>query len=152
MEPETTAPLTAREFIVDLVERVGTTLVEAVAVYIVATPIIDEEFYRGLLVALVIAAANVIKVGLTSWVPLITNRWADLGYRVVSTFVVAVAGSLASVEWLDIIDMGFWRQTVHAAAIAGLALVKGLVAMRMRTATITPASLAPTSATLPPAA
>jgi hypothetical protein len=127
--------------VADIVERVVTTFLQAAVAYALVTPLSDDRFAEGLLVVLIIAAANLVKIGLTTWVPTFTNWWVDAAYRVASTFVVSVAGSLVAIEWFDIVSMDFWKQVVGAAFAAALALLKAILAAR-RPNTVTPASLA----------
>lgn len=140
MEPVTS---NTRVTLLDTAERVGTTFAEAVLVYVIAGLTADntaDAFWRGLLVAAVVAAANAIKVLLTTWVPVIDSWLWDTVYRAVSTFVVAAAGSLVSVQFLDLVDIGFWRGVGLAALTAALSVVKSGIASR-RPPGVTPASL-----------
>lgn len=124
----------------DAVERVGTTFVQAIIVYVLSTSFTDELFWQGFLTAVVIGAANGVKVLLTVWVPTFTNWWADTAYRVVSTFVSAFAGSYVAVEFLDIGDLSYAAQAAGAAAMSALVVLKAVIALR-RPPGITPASL-----------
>lgn len=131
---------TDRTSFLDAVERVSVTFLQAVIVFILATPAIDEGFYRGLATAVIIGAADGVKVLLTVWVPTIRSWWLDTLYRTVSTFVVAFAGQVAAVEILDTISLS-WAQTVAtSSAMAALSVLKALIARR-RPPGITPASL-----------
>lgn len=125
----------------DAVERVVTTFFESVIAYLLATQWTDDTFMQGLATAAIVAGANAVKMLLTLWVPVIANPIYDVAYRVASTFVVAFAGSYASAEWFDIIDASYAEQALTAAATAGLALIKAVLASR-KPDTITPASLA----------
>lgn len=126
----------------DVAERVGTTFLEALIVYVIAglADVGGDGFWRGLTVAAVVAGANAIKVLLTTWVPTFNSWPADTAYRAASTFVVAAVGGLVSVEWFDLLDVSFWRNIGLAGATAGLAVLKAAVASR-RPPGVTPASL-----------
>lgn len=134
--------MTLEKWLTDTAERAGVTLVQVGLIYLAAATSIDGEFWRGLLVACVTAAANVVLAAATAWVPPATTWGKDTAFRVVRTFVVTIAGSLVSVEWLDIVDVSWWKQVGIAAGAAVLAVVKAAWARRFA-GTISPASLAP---------
>lgn len=129
-----------RTDLLDALERIGTTIVQAVIVYVLAAQQIDGTFWRGLLVTLIIGVASGVKVLATTWVPVIESWWWDTVYRVASTFVVAVAGQFAAVEVLDVITMSWAENVLAAAAMSALVVLKAAVARR-RPPGITPASL-----------
>lgn len=133
--------MTLREWLTDTAERVGSTVVQALIVYVLGAQAIDGEFWRGLLTVCVIAVVNVVRTALLGWIPAPQTWFADMMVRVVWTFLIALTGSLVSVEWLDLISIEFWHQVVIAAAMSALAVVKALWAKRFP-GTISPASLA----------
>ena len=124
----------------DTAERVLSTLVEATVIFLLAALATGDEVLAGLATACVIAVANVVKVALTSWMPTPTTFYGDLFVRAVWTFLISVGGALASVTWLELIDLAWWQITTRSAAVAALAVVKALFA-RNRPGTVTPASL-----------
>lgn len=129
-----------KKWLVDTAERVTTTIVEVAIVYIVAAKAVDGEFWRGLLVALVCGVVNVIKAALTTKIPKPTNWALDMMVRAVWTFAITILGHLASVSWLEIVSMEYWKMLAIAGATAALSVLKSLVA-RSRSNTVTPASL-----------
>lgn len=128
-------------WLIDTAEKAGTTLIEAAIVYMLAAQAYDGEFWRGLAVAVVIAVVNVLKAALTSWMPTPTDWRLDMVVRAGWTFIISILGSLASVTWLDIVDMQFWRGVLLAAAVAALAVVKAFLARRLPSGRVSPASL-----------
>ena len=127
-------------WLMDTLERAGSTAVQAAIVYGIAATQLDSDFFKGLVVAVVIAVTNVLKSAVTAFVPTFTDWRLDMLYRAASTFVVSALGSLASVTWFNLIDMGFWKGVVLAAATTTIALVKGILA-GFKDGTLTPASL-----------
>jgi hypothetical protein len=132
--------ITLKDWLLDTLERVFSTLVQAALVFVLAAESLDATFWRGLAVALVIALVNVLKASLTAWMPRPTTWLADAAVRTLWTFLIALLGSLASVTWLNLLDVNFWQQTALAALVAAGAVAKALLA-RLRPGTITPASL-----------
>lgn len=125
----------------DTAERVLSTLVEATVIFLLAAVATGDEVLAGLATACVIAVANVIKAALTAWIPTPATFYGDLFVRAVWTFLISVCGALASVSWLELIDLNWWQVTLRSASVAALAVVKALFA-RSRAGTLTPASLA----------
>lgn len=125
----------------DALERVVTTMIEAVLAFLISTSFTDDAFWRGLVVVVVVGAANAIKMLLTLWVPTFTVWWHDMAYRTASTFAVTLAGAYASASWFDITSTAFAEQAAFAAITAALAVLKSIVA-RLRPATVSPASFA----------
>lgn len=132
--------MTLAQWLRDTAERAGSTLVEAAIVYVLAAGATGDGLLAGLVTACVIALANVVKAALTTWIPTPTSFWSDVLVRALWTFLIAVCGALASVGWLDLIDLGWWQVALRSAAIAALVVVKSLLA-RNRPDTVTPASL-----------
>ena len=131
---------TDRPSFLDAVERVTATFVQALIVFVLAAPVIDDGFLRSLLTVAIIAAADGVKVLLTVWVPTFDTWLADAAYRTVSTFVVGFAGQVAAVEVLDAISLTWAQNVAISSAMAALAVLKALIARR-RPPGITPASL-----------
>ena len=132
-------------WLIDTAERAGSTLVQAAIVYALAAQSLDSEFWKGLIVAVVIALVNVLKAALTTWIPKPADWRLDMIVRASWTFMIAFLGSLASVEWFHLIDASFWKSVVLASFTAALAVLKGTFAYLRPTQGITPASLAPAS-------
>lgn len=124
----------------DTGEKAAATLIEAAIVYAVAATQVDSAFWKGLLVACVIAVVNVLKAAMTFWMPHPPSFYLDLLVRALWTFVISVLGSLASVVWFDLIDLNFWQGAATAGLVSALSVAKAFLA-RPRTNTITPASL-----------
>lgn len=133
--------MTMEKWLTDTAERAGSTLVQAAIVYTLAASKIDGEFWRGLITALVTALANVLVAAVTAWVPVPMVWWQDMAWRVGRTFVISMLGSLASVEWFELVSMSWWQQAVVAAGVSVLAAFKAVIA-RYRSGTLSPASLA----------
>ena len=133
--------MTLEKWLADTAERAGSTLVQAAIIYVLAATQIDGDFWRGLITVLVTGVANVLVAAVTAWVPLPTVWWHDMAWRAVRTFAISLFGSLASVEWLDLVSMSWWTRVVVAAGMAALAVVKAVFAKQYPN-TITPASLA----------
>lgn len=129
-----------RTSFLDAVERVSVTFLQALIVYVLAAPAIDDGFLRGLATAVVIGAADGVKVLLTVWVPTFRSWWADTAYRTGSTFVVAFVGQVAAVEVLETIDLSWIQNVAISSGMAALAVLKAVIARR-RPPGITPASL-----------
>lgn len=132
-------------WILDTAEKTGATLVQAAIVYMVAAQTMDSDFWRGLVVALVIAAVNVLKAAMTAWIPQPKSWRLDMVVRALWTFVISVLGSLASIEWFDLISASFWKSVLLAGLMAALAVVKAAFAYLRPEEGMTPASLVPAS-------
>jgi hypothetical protein len=133
--------MTFDQWIRDTGERATSTLVEALIVYVLAAATTGSEFWAGLVTVAAITLANVVKSALTFWIPHPTSWWLDVVVRFAWTFVISIAGAVASSTWLDLGDQSWWSRVIHAAAIAGLAIVKGILA-KNKLHTLTPASFA----------
>lgn len=140
--------MTFKVWIADTGEKVLSTLIQTAIVYVLAAQAVDEQFYRGLLVACVIAASNVLKAALFFWIPNPENWMADMVVRAVWTFLIALLGSVAAIQGMELFDTNFWVQVLAAAGSAALVVVKSTLAKR-KGDTLSPASLA---STLPKAA
>lgn len=132
--------MTLKTWLVDTAEKAGSTLVEAALVYAIAAQAIDSEFWKGLVVAVVIAVTNVLKQALTTWMPQPKDWRLDMITRALWTFLVSAVGSLASVTWFDLINLTFWRGVTFAGLTAAASVLKSVVA-KQKPSTITPASL-----------
>lgn len=134
--------MTFHTWFVDTAERALTTLVQAAVVYMLAASVSDSTFWSGLITACVIALANVLKSAIAGWaIPTDLPFALDVLIRTGLTFGTALLGAIASADWLDLIDQGWWTHLCYSAAIAALAVTKALLARHV-TGTITPASLA----------
>ena len=131
-------------WIVDTVERVATTVIEVAIVYCLAAQAIDGAFWRGLIVAVVSGALNVIKAAMTAKIPKPRNWALDMMVRGLWTFVIAMFGSLITASWFDLINLEYWKMIALAGGTTALSMLKSVVA-RSRANTVTPASLAKVS-------
>ncbi len=131
--------MTIKQRFLDLCERVGTTFLEALVVWLLAADQIDKLDYKILFAAAVPAAFNVVKVFLTSWMPQPTNWLLDMLVRVAWTFGLGVSGAAAT-GGFDIYSVSAWHALIVGAGMAAGAVLKALVAKRISN-TITPASL-----------
>lgn len=126
----------------DAIERVGSTFIQVVLAFLIATPFDSVGFWDAFAVTIVVGLANAVKMLGTLWVPKFKSFVADLLYRVGSTFTVTLAGFYASSEWLNLVNEDWHRDVAYAAGVSALAALKGSLALAYRPNTITPASLA----------
>jgi hypothetical protein len=125
----------------DAIERVGSTFIQVVLAFLIATPFDSVGFWDAFAVTIVVGVANAVKMLGTLWVPTFKSFLADLSYRVASTFGVTLAGFYASSTWLDLVNEDWHRDIAYAAGVSALAVLKGSLALAYRPGTITPASL-----------
>lgn len=131
----------------DAIERIGATLVQSAIVYVVAANgQLDVSRGKAILAAAFPAIANIVLQLVTAWAPKVKTFIGDLVARTVRTFAVALAGTTAAAGF-DIFDVSAWKAAGISAVIAGLAVVKALIAKFLadkepEAPKITPASLA----------
>lgn len=131
----------------DALERIGATLVQSIIVYvIVANGPLDVSRGKALLAALFPAVANLVLQVVTAWVPKPKAFIVDMTSRVVRTFAVAFVGTLAA-SGFDMFSAPAWKAAAISSAIAGLAVIKAVLAKFLADKNpdepkITPASLA----------
>lgn len=136
----------------DAIERIGATLVQSVIVYVVAANgQLDVSRGKAILAALFPAVANIVLQVVTAWTPKVKTFIGDLTARTIRTFAVALAGTAAAAGF-DVFNVSAWKAAGISAVIAGLAVVKALIAKFLadkepQTPKITPASLASCPAT-----
>lgn len=131
--------MSTKQRFLDLAERVGTTFIQSLVVWLLAAESIDTLDIKILLAAAIPAGINIVKVFLTSWMPQPTNWLADMLVRVGWTFGIGVTGAAAT-GGFDIYSVSAWQAVFIGAATAAGAVLKALVARRLSD-TITPASL-----------
>lgn len=128
-------------WIADTVERVGTTVLEAALVFVIAANgQLDVSRWRALGAAILPGAFNVIKQAAQSYLPKGKSWASDTALRSGWTFLITWAGA-ASATGFDVFDASAVKTAVLAAFVAALAVVKAALA-KLKKNTITPASLA----------
>lgn len=133
-------PITIQQRALDLFERVGTTFLEALVVWLLAADQIDQLDVKIFLAAAIPACLNVVKVFLTSWMPTPSSWLLDMLVRSLWTFLLGVLGA-ATTGGFDIYNVSAWHAVVVGAGMAAGAVLKGLLAKKISNS-ITPASLA----------
>lgn len=133
--------MTFKQWLLDTLERAGSTLVQSAIVFFLAAQGTDGVGnWKAIFAALFPAVANVILNALTYKVPLIKNFWGDLCYRVARTFLVVFLGAMVATT-ADLFDVDVWQAAAVAGGAAVLAVIKAEISKRLRPSTITPASL-----------
>lgn len=134
----------------DALERIGATLVQSLIVYVIAAngPL-DVSRGKAIVAALFPGVANLVLQLVTAWVPKPTSFIVDMTSRVVRTFLVAFVGTLAASAF-DVFSAPAWKAASLSAAIAGLAVIKAVIAKFLADKDPTPPKISPASlATVP---
>lgn len=127
----------------DTAERSLTTFVQVIIVFLPALLAgnYDTNLGKTILVALLPALGSVILNAATAFLPAVKSFVADLVVRAARTFIVTVTGAMAATQF-DLLSTAAWKAVILSAAVAVLAVVKGILAKHFVSNTITPASLA----------
>lgn len=119
-------------YVLDPAERAGRTFVQQFTVMLLATGSAGLLVHQHWLVALdsagFAAAMSVLTSVLTFKVPALP-AWADLGLRVVKTFVQSVVGTLTAANVLSVSHANWHGALAVAVPVALTALLTGLAAL-----------------------
>ena len=142
--------ITTRAFWKDALEKSISTFAETLAVMLFSTkaPVISDPPWKAAVIAALIAAAISILTTLASApFPPVTNKWLDLLIRTVKTFIQAFVAALLVTDYVTV----NWQGAAAVAfPVAGLAFLKGLIALNVP-GTEPGAGLVPTPAAPAPA-
>lgn len=122
-----------RRFFLDLLERAGTTYVEALLGFVLLAPVLDVSVLTAALVAGLPALFSVVKAGIYEFLEVRPRRSfaMDLLERTIGTYLVTFLGLVATNPG----EVSTYELALVAALPAALAVVKGALASRVASPT-----------------
>lgn len=133
--------ITLKGWLLDTIEKVGVTVVQALLVLLPTVQVWDNATWKAFVAAGLFGAINVVKQAFTFWIPAPRNFVLDVVVRALWTFVIGVTGTAAA-GGFDLFSVTSWRAAAVGGALAAAAVVKGLIA-KHKGGTLTPASFMP---------
>lgn len=122
-----------RRFFLDLLERAGTTYVEALLGFVLLAPVLDVSVLTAALVAGLPALFSVLKAGIYEFLEVRPRRSfaMDLLERTIGTYLVTFLGLVV----VNPGEVATYSLALVAALPAALAVVKGALASRVASPT-----------------
>lgn len=140
------------KYVLDPLERVGSTLIQQFSVVLLATGtgglLVTQNWYVALITAAFAGLVTLLLWGVQTLTNTTFPGKLDLIARVAKTWLASFSGALAASGVSDVIHVSWQSAAAVATAAAATALLKGLIAFN-KPGTISPASLvtkAPTAA------